>query len=657
LSPLWAEIGASRAVGNVLSWLARLGGRLSALDWVLIAAAVLLAAWGWVRAAAFARLGSIEIEDVAADGDAAVPIALKADLQQGLGTRGLLPPSGVPSGSPTRADLSSAVASAPVPQAAWIGALINLIPFPAASTSFKLSTTAVIDDGNADGRLGLVYQLVCTGPTPKVTLDQARGDTWPAVVDLAVKDIYRAIAEAAPDIYPRWARWASSEALTSFRDGLDAEQGHSVIGAGVLPATPLERLEAACELYRQASDRDPDNMLARLRAANCLERSASEKDGAAQRARLVDALEEYISIRLRQPEIFEAGYRASVLLSNIANDPEVGGDQAVRPRLEDIVDRLEKARKDITQPWWTRAWRGVKRLFRRPSVLTHGADPLLASVERAAVRESRRARWRLAPWWALISEHRFRHRFEPTGSRRRQLRKALRISKLCIKARRAQPRSAWYLFRAQLWWRTVIAFSMGGRPYGAGWQADYNAACFYALLLGAPRITFGRGRIERLAFIHLRRAVEQSDHELQCRFVRDEDPDLGTLRGKKEFKLALGAICPDELVVHVSRAAGEGGRDWTLHAWGDAIAPSQAPTWAEPLRSSSQSEQELLFRVRIFDENKPVNLMLHDGDHKGQPEWLIPPIPKTREVWLYLEDAEIHRLQPAHWLEPAVAEG
>lgn len=649
MSAAVALASASRTVGDVLSLLLRVVERLSVFDWILIGAAVMLVLWGWVRAAAFARLGTIEIEDVATDDKTMMPIALKAELQNGLGHRGLLPPSGVPGGTPTKKDLSTAVATSPAPQAAWIGALINVIPFPPTSMSFKLSATVVIDDSNENSKLGLAYRLVSEGPTPSVKLDQARGATWPSVIDATVKDVYRSIAEAAPSVYPRWARWASSEALTKFGDGLEAEEGIGASQGCSDSASQPNRFDTAFARFREASDRDPDNMLARLRAANCLERGAGEVNGAERLTKLVDALEAYISIRLRQPGIFEAGYRSSVLLSSIARELETG-DDAVRPRLADVVRRLAEERNSIAATWPTRTLRAARLALTERRIADHTAESFVTSLERAAARESRRARRRLAPLWTIAYEGRFRHRFEPTGHARRQLRKALRISKLCIDVRSAQGRPAWYLFLAQLWWRgAVITFSLGGRPYGAGWQADYNAACFYALLLKAWAGRIGTPRIRRMAIVHLQQAFGQSGHELQCHYVRDEDPDLEPLRRDPAFKLVIATLCPEEQVVHVSRAVGDGARDWTLHAWGDAIAPSQRPSWDKPLLPADQSQDELIFRVRIFDENKPLNLLLHVGDHKAQPEWLIPPVPKMPEVWLYLGDATVRSARPASW--------
>lgn len=636
----------SRSTANVLGWIARLMTGLSVVDWILVGVAVLLVMWGWVRAAAFARLGTIAVEDVGADGDTLTPVAIRAELQQALGDRGLLPPSGVPSGSPTNADLSNAVASSGAPQAAWIAGLINLIPVPATRTSFTLTATIVTDDTQPNEKVGLLYELACTGPAPNVTLAGARGPTWPAVIDQVGKDAYRQIAQDAPAIYPQWARWKSTAALTKFGEGLKVERGIPTAGQPV-PAEPGNaRLDAAAGCYLAASQEDPDNMLARLRLANCLERKAGLAEGQVRVDMLVRALQAYTSIRLRQPDIFEAGYRASVLLSSVAQ-AKWDATGHTRTKVEDIVRRLET---DKIRTIGGRSVTGTASNATGP----RSDEQLRAAAQRAARRESRLARHRLWAPYTILLEGRFRHRFEPTGRDRRYLRKALRVSKLCIEARKARTMKTSKLNPLQLLWRARRLSMLGFRPYDAGWQADYNSASFYALVLEAltdrePTFWIRTQRIRRLAMRHLRRAIDQAGPELQCRYVRDEDPDLNALRKLDDFSRALGRLCPDELIVHVSRNVGEAGwspQVWTLHVWDGA----QETTWDKPLCPFSVSPEELKFRVRIRDENEPVRLILHAGNEKAEPEQRsIPALPRGPEAWLYLSSDVAFRTEPADW--------
>jgi hypothetical protein len=491
-------------------------GSAGPLDWTLVVLALGLLAWGWIPAVADARLGTIEVRDLAVDGPAFTPAAVKAALHQTLAKRGWLPASGIPSGSPTVKALGGALAEAPVGGAKWIGALISVIPTPPASTSFKVSGTLSTVGSGSDERLRLSYQLDCLGPVPSIKLDEVVEAGWPDVVEQASKGIYLAIAAAAPGIYPEWARWHNAAALTSYRRGLDLERRARAPGAAREPAP--ERYAELLQCYREASERDPRNELARLRAANCLERMAGGRSGAERAGSRLDALELYTRVGQEEPTILEARLRAGVLLSTLA-DALPSEDR--RPALRAVLERLEP------EP---------------------GPD-LAAACRHAARRESRRARRLLRPLAPILHEGRFRHRFEVAGRERRQLRKALGMSLMCQRARRAgKPRAQPVSDLTQLAWQAwVFARYFAGRSAIAGWQSHYNAACFYALLPHAadPRTPFGSARVRERALRHLRAAIRQADDELSCTYVRDEDADLDVLRsGSREaFERAVSRLC------------------------------------------------------------------------------------------------------------------
>jgi hypothetical protein len=111
----------------------------------------------------------------------------------------------------------------------------------------------------------------------------------------------------------------------------------------------------------------------------------------------------------------------------------------------------------------------------------------------------------------------------------------------------------------------------------------------------------------------------------------------------------LAPLCPSEVLVHVSRALNEvewSTDAWTLHAWGGA----RQTTWENPLLPAKASPQELTFRVRILDENQEVLLILHTGADKAQPEERsIAALPRTTDVWLYLDEAIARKNRPEDW--------
>ena len=594
---MWAWV--HNALNASIQWLSHFGVQ----DWILVGIVVFLLAWGWVRAFAFVRLGTIQIADLTCDDDKLAPAGAKALLQQTLGDHGLLPPSGVPSGSPSVASIADAISKAPIPQANWLGPLIALIPWPPASTAFQISGNLRRTGTDETAPVCFAYELACTGPHSSVRLGKAEGADPTVAITQASLDIYRAIAEAAPRMYPTWARWHSREALVAYRDAVEIEAD--------------KRYEDAYKRYMAACSADPDNMIARLRAANCLERMATGSADQDQKLQWqVEALAAYTSIRIRRDAIFEAGFRASVLLSILSSEqPE---HLVTCPLLEETIARLERATSDPMDPresswtaftrWLRRQWKRARRGRWQPT--------LNGRLESVALDEARRARHQLRPLRTLSHDYRLRHRFEPTGRERRQLRKALGVSKIAQKARSEQrrvvrasavPSWAWRpasLMR-QFWWQMIVKWRyLACRWHVAGWTAHYNAACFYALL---PRAAESRIRprgtgLRRRALKHLEFALDQADGALDCAYVRDEDPDLATLRSKSRRTLTkvLGCMCPAELVIHYEGPGADG--IWQLRASGDAVnTTGDGYAWFTPVTAG---DGRATFRVRVFDENR-----------------------------------------------------
>ena len=183
-------------------------------------------------------------------------------------------------------------------------------------------------------------------------------------------------------------------------------------------------------------------MLTRLRAANCLERIASDsRPGSVERRQgQVRALAAYVSICVRQPDIFEAAFRSSVLMSVLASETEQ--DLREIPLLHASLGQLE------------RSWDRNIDLHDSRSATLDGRDrrKLKKRLAQAARRETRATQHRLRPMWTIWHENRLRHLFELTGRERRQMRKALAMSRLAQRARashRMRPADAAV---AQAWW-------------------------------------------------------------------------------------------------------------------------------------------------------------------------------------------------------------
>ena len=375
--------------------------------------AVFLLAWGWVRATAFARLGTIQIADLTCDDNALARSPLRRRSSTNSASA-VSCPQRRPRGSPSVASITDAISKAPIPQAGLLGAAIGLIPWPPSSTGFNVSGSLMRVGPGARARVQLAYEVVCTGPEQSVKLGVAAGAGAQEAIKNAGPDLYRLISESAPSIYPDWARWSSTRALMAYREGLDLEQ-------------TSDGYRKAHARYLEASEEDPDNMLARLRAANCLERIATGAKTRAETRELQGrALAAYLSIRIRRPDIFEAGFRASVLMSVLAS--ESNRNLSANVRLEETLRRFERATSRYIDP------RELPDSLSGPRV----SGTMAERLEAAALEEARRARHQLRLWRTLVHEKRLRHRFEPTGRERRQLRKALGISKMAQRARREQ---------------------------------------------------------------------------------------------------------------------------------------------------------------------------------------------------------------------------
>ena len=396
------------ALNASVQWLSHLGVQ----DCILIGASAFLLAWGWVRAAAFVRLGTIQIADLSCDDDKLAPTAAKAVLQQALGDHGLLPPSGVPSGSPSVASIADAISKAPIPQANWLGSLIGLIPWPP------------VGDGLSDQREPAAHGV--RGRTRRVSLRLRAGLHGPAA---------ERPARGGRGRRPRrgdHARPASTSTGPSRRPRpISTPRGP----AGV----PGRRRSPIARRSGSSARSGYDDAHKRLHGWPAPPRSGQHDRTAARRPTAwsgwppaprtpsagsngqVEALAAYTSIRIRRPSIFEAGFRASVLMSVLASEPveKLDGERpAARRRSPGSSARRRRPSTPTIRA--TTSWRGrlrsatahrpagggrAHRGATRPAPATapaHAAatstGSAIASSPRAASGVSCARRWGSARW-------------------------------------------------------------------------------------------------------------------------------------------------------------------------------------------------------------------------------------------------------------------
>ncbi len=607
---------------EVLGWIVRWVETATVVDWVLIAGGITLIWLAWRKAAVEVRLGDVEVRAQEKGGLTPPQLAL---LREELSQAGLVPSGGVPAGTP-KTQLVAAIAASPVPQANWIASLIDVIPSFPHPPSFVVSGELRDDCGRR--RKGVTYQVLRSGVSLAVGTEVSSSESQ--AVRKAANAAYRQIVAAQPLIFPSWSRWPDEQSFAEFRRGTDYERAGKV--------------DEAFECFKRAANLAPRNMLAQLAVANRLERlkavSPQERN-----AHLIAALDIYFTIAELERSIYPARFRAMVVLSTLAtrwtNNPR---------NLERLSD----------------VWAGTGRVLDAAS---------RKDVKRVLRLESRRqslaARRRLRPLWTVFHEGRLRHRFELRGNERREARKALTTSRLTLKLRRQghqdnrvtrwlrdgvypswvkrltnrvwSDRNSWLSRAKRRWWRLRMRWRYSVLLRATvGWQAEYNAACFYSQLLEMPRSE----RLRDRGYLHLSRAVRNPDADLDEDFVRRDDPDLKPLREDALWPRMIDAIIGREAIVHYRRPQGESAEGWMLRVSGagvrhDAVTP-RGGDGQPPSRVTARTAE---FRVPLGDPGEPVYFVAH---HNGTTDVSVTHVfrPGRPEVLLVAGEARIYPLGP-----------
>jgi Bacterial pullanase-associated domain len=601
-----ATIGAS--LHDALSWLERWVAAATVVDWILLAVGAVAIVVAWRALNAPVCLGPIEVsagEGDVKDGDFGRNEI--ATMRRELAQWGVVPAGGVPAGSPT-ANIATAIEASPIEYGKFVGALVKLIPVPPGNISFKV--TASLHKAEAGEDKELTYQLVRSDTSETLDLDCVRDASPEHAIVKASGRIFRKIASSAPAIFPAWAEWPDDDAMSCYRTALKHEDDGE--------------WKEATDWFAKAAAAAPDNMLARLRIANCLERRAGNATGREAALVRIWALNAYRMISAREPHIFEARYRASILLSVLA----------------DMVSEAEPAGLDGSTLQALRSLTGAS------------ADSAVETGLRGMAREeARAARLELHPLITLLRERRMRNRLEPRGVERRRVRRALRISRLALLVRRqwspGEP-VPWGGELKRLWWRIQVRCHFVLR--NAGWQAHYNAACFYALLpeVAAP-LKFPpqeRPFLRERAIKHLQSALRDPRREITCEYVRSGDPDLRSLRGHPEWTRTMLAFCQREALLRYRRADGEYG-GWGIYVWGPGVDPSALRTWPGSVPWTENNDGLVTFRVPLRELSSPVGVIVHAGGVKDvQEDREFRPLEHPAcAFWMYDDDKDIRLVE------------
>jgi hypothetical protein len=457
---------------DVVDWL----GEISAAAWVLLLIGLVCLWYVWLSIRHAGVLGNVK---VTLQADSSIPTSgLSARLTQELMDKDLLP-GDVPAGAPSTT-VVAAVAAAPVPQATWLSKLLEVATArfprpPDYEVRGTLTTREAAEPGAPEERKGVTYTLTATSRPRLVDADTVWATEYLDALKKLARVVYMKVSVSNASVFPPWARWWKTSAFDNYVAGLEAEPSSTDSPQAMCTAIT----QALCK-FEAARSAQPDNWMPAMRAANLHETQAALTEEPIQRQEYeVQALETYLDIIKHAPMLAHARYRASVRLSLLSAGPDP--DAAVAAALRKSLG----LRSDASVPAISRELRS------------------------AALRQSRQTR-NLLRWWGVpLKAGRLRNRFEPRGRDRRQFLKAVKISRRCI-----HEQVAWVV----PWDRAAVRFAFVLRWNSAGWQAHYNAACFFAI----------RKDWER-AVRHLKRSIGDPQSGV-TQFWLLRDPDLEELR-------------------------------------------------------------------------------------------------------------------------------
>ncbi|WP_027005711.1 hypothetical protein [Conexibacter woesei] len=466
------------AIGDGVDWVQARVDAFTSVDFAFLLIGFAALYWVWRAIRSSSQLGPIEIAPIVCDkqdgGQAPEIEALASLLRERLAHSGFTPtiPGGVPKPDPI-----AALAASDIPQVGWIAQLLDALRFPQ-PPSFTIRVTLLrAPAGTYAPRLR--YWLD-GGGTP--LLSTVRATTDEIAVRRLAACVFAHISQVATGAFPPWARWTSPVAVAEYFKGQEHLRAGDAAGA-------FEHFEAADRI-------ETTNSLPRLQLATLTEIAAvgEREDDDEDPVLLATALGRYRAVANERPDLVEPHYRASIVAAMLVplvrrgvNDTEIAEHAGFRDMRDsvDLIARLNREGKE-------QAGR-TRRLLWLPSIaLTH---------------------WRM------------RNRYELRGDARRELRQTMRLSRQCRQLR-SQTDRPW---RRRVRGLRVRFWYLGVRRPSCGWQAYYNAGCFFALLYRSTRDADDARRARR----YLADASERAGRQLDAKWMSMRDPDLQPLRDEE----------------------------------------------------------------------------------------------------------------------------
>ena len=401
------------------------------------------------------------------------PAALEARMRQRLADANVLPPPSVPGGSDQK-ELVEVMQKSPLGEVGGVGKILAFVARAAFPDVGYYVTGTLISERDTGG-CGVTVTLndSLTSSTLAVRTFVAR--TYEQAVDSAAFFVAQNLLLNCTTL-PEWQQWRDCRALEAYHRGRRA--------------VTEEDWEEAAKAFAEAGIASPNNVHPLLeQAAVCELRDYHH-----------EALVSYLTTLKRLPKLIEARYRLAVAYANAESwDALVFTEAEKRARLRRAIDEYLQAR-------WPDD-RGTRRPSRPANPLAGMEQPepptpdIVNGFYALAQREledleADLGRWRFLRW-----------RLRSSRPRRVRCRDALLLSspplirgpRRMMLATVKTARVSLDLKRHRLWAQTAPAPATDGREQrkaseagfeqtmerklrqGAGWQAYYNAACFYSM--------------------------------------------------------------------------------------------------------------------------------------------------------------------------------
>ncbi|MDA0181675.1 hypothetical protein OJ997_15320 [Solirubrobacter phytolaccae] len=502
VASLWSEV--EDAVAPVVDAVEAWASALSAIDFVFVVVIVWAIYWIWASVTSTTRLGAVEVAPVEHD---APDLVLTSLLRERLAKGGLTPPPQVPSGAP-QANLIAAVESSGHPQAQWMAKALSLVPSPPRPVDYKLAVTVFSAPATAkrNQTFGARYWLQ-PATTGQAQLETVQGlPSAEAAICRVAAEVVLDMSRNAGHAFPQWSLWTETEAFLTYMKGVYCLRDHH----------PRDARDA----FEAAHAAEPSNLLVRLQLANLSEHAAAGRSQKTQRwgwapsdrvlvklaRKQAEIARSYLDIGVARSDLVSARYRAGIALGRLAGDCRLLKAEADRRALCEIVG------------------------------IPVDDDPSPALYE-LAEDELEAAFLLTARFHVLAHGRRLRHRYEPTGRERLQLRRTIAVARKALAVPQLTPDDeTWQTELKVRWWH------LGVMRLTAGWNAHYNAGCVFALLHarqlrlephqdGVDPIDSDASRaLRRRAYEYLGTAIDKAGGELQPGWLAWDDPALRSLR-------------------------------------------------------------------------------------------------------------------------------